>query len=167
MVGAVGRVSLVVRLARLEEILPLRHAVLRPGKPASAAVFDRDGDAVHIGAWDGEVLVGCATVFADPWAGADGYPAEPAAWRLRGMAVAPTRQGTGVGRQVLAAAVAAARDGSAPLIWANARLSALPFYAAAGFVAVGEHYLTAETGLPHTKILLIMSSTGSHAGESR
>ena len=90
MVGAVGRVSLVVRLARLEEILPLRHAVLRPGKPASAAVFDRDDDAVHIGAWDGEVVVGCATVFADPWAGADGYPAEPAAWRLRGMAVAPT-----------------------------------------------------------------------------
>src|SRR5438067_5434166 len=89
MVGAVGRVSPVVRLARLEEILPLRHAVLRPGKPASAAVFDRDGDAVHIGAWDGELLVGCATVFADPWAGIDGI--RPSRWR-GGCAAWPSRR---------------------------------------------------------------------------
>ena len=146
--------NLIVRRAAFKEILPLRHAVLRPGKPESASVWDRDDDAVHIGAWQDDALVGCATVFADGWAGADGYPAEPAAWRLRGMAVDPSRQGGGIGRAVLAAAIEAARDAGAPLIWANARMTAMSFYESAGFVAVGEEYLTAETRLPHKKIVL-------------
>jgi GNAT superfamily N-acetyltransferase len=146
-------VSLVVRRAALDEILPLRHAVLRPGKPVSASVWDRDDDAVHIGAWQDDALVGCATVFGDAWDGADGYPAEPAAWRLRGMAVDPSRQGNGIGRVVLDAAIDAARHAGAPLIWANARMTAMAFYEAAGFVALGEEYLTTETRLPHKKIV--------------
>jgi GNAT superfamily N-acetyltransferase len=150
----VGRVSLIVRRAAFKEILPLRHAVLRPGKPESASIWDRDDDAVHIGAWRDDALVGCATVFTDAWDGADGYPAEPTAWRLRGMAVDLSRQGGGIGRAVLAAAIEAARDAGAPLIWANARTTAIAFYESAGFVALGEGYLTAETRLPHKKIVL-------------
>lgn len=146
--------SLVVRRAAFDEILPLRHAVLRPGKPVSASVWHRDDDAVHIGAWQDEALVGCATVFADAWDGADGYQAEPTAWRLRGMAVDPSRQGGGIGRAVLAAAIEAARGAGAPLIWANARMTAMAFYESAGFMALGEEYLTAETHLPHKKIVL-------------
>lgn len=145
--------SLVVRRARLDEILPLRHAVLRPGKPVSAAVFANDEDAVHLGAWETGALVGCATVFADPWEGAPGFPADPSAWRLRGMAVDPSRQRGGIGRAVLEAAIETARAASAPILWANARMSAMAFYEAAGFVAVGEEYLTADTGLPHKKIV--------------
>lgn len=146
--------SLVVRRAALEEIVPLRHAVLRPGKPISAATWERDDEAVHIGAWQDDALVGCATVFADGWDGADGYPAEPAAWRLRGMAVDLSRQGGGIGRAVLAAAIQATRDAGASLIWANARMTAMAFYESAGFVALGEEYLTADTRLPHKKIVL-------------
>ena len=149
-----GAVTLVVRVATIDEILPLRHAVLRPGKPVSTAMFAGDADSVHVAAWDGDEVIGCATVFADPWPAGEEQPAEPRAWRLRGMAVDPARQGSGVGGLVLAAAVEAAAAAGAPLMWANARVSALPFYAANGWVAVGEEYLTPDTGLPHRKIVL-------------
>jgi GNAT superfamily N-acetyltransferase len=154
-VAAVLRMTAVDRRATAEEIFPLRHAVLRPGRPATASVYAGDDRAVHIGAWDddGALLVGCATVFPDPWAGPE-PPAEPSAWRLRGMAVEPGRQRTGVGRLVLEAAVAAAREAGAPLLWANARTAALPFYDAAGWQVAGEEFVTPDTGLPHQPIVV-------------
>lgn len=147
--------TLEVRRASAEEIFPLRHAVLRPGKPESASVYPEDDTAVHISAWDDGTLVGCATVFLDPWTGSDGWPADGAAWRLRGMAVDPSRHRTGVGRAVLAAVVHAAVDGGAQILWANARTTALPFYEANGWVVAGEEFLTADTGLPHKPIVLV------------
>ena len=155
--------TLEVRRATADEIFPLRHAVLRPGRPVTASVYATDADAVHIGAWDtaadGATLVGCATVFPDPWPGGDDPAApspEPRAWRLRGMAVDPSRHRTGVGRDVLAAAVAAAVDAGAPLLWANARTTALPFYESQGWAVAGEEFLTADTGLPHKPIVRLL-----------
>jgi len=150
-----GSVTLQIRRARADEIFPLRHAVLRPGRPVTASVYGEDDRAVHISAWDDDMLVGCATVFPDPWKGSDLQPAEPAAWRLRGMAVDPSRHRTGVGRQVLDGVVATADEAGAPLLWANARVSALPFYEANGWVVVGDEFITADTGLPHKPIVLV------------
>jgi GNAT superfamily N-acetyltransferase len=152
-------VSLVVRRASVDEIFPLRHAVLRPGRPVTYSVYREDAGAVHVGAWDDDddELVGCATVFPNPWPGPS-PPPEPVAWRLRGMAVDPSRQGSGVGGVVLAEAVSAAREAGAPLLWANARTAALRFYARHGWVVAGEEFITPDTGLPHVPIVLPMSS---------
>lgn len=143
--------SLVVRRAEVAEILPLRRAVLRPGYPDAASDYAEDAQAVHVGAWDDGVLVGCATVFADPW---PGPPPEPAAWRLRGMAVEPGRQGGGVGALVLAEAVAAARAAGAPMMWANGRSTAIGFYERYGWRVAGEEFTASDTGLPHHPIVL-------------
>lgn len=146
--------SLVVRRTTAPEILPLRHAVLRPGLPTDASCYSQDDAAVHVGAWDDGALVGCGTVFAQPWAGP---PSEPAAWRVRGMAVAPHRHGQGIGRVVLDELVAAAGDGGAPLIWANARSTALGFYLRLGWQVAGAEFVTEDTGLPHFPIVLVRS----------
>jgi GNAT superfamily N-acetyltransferase len=145
--------TVVVRRATVAEIMPLRRAVLRPGYPPEASHYAEDDVAVHVGGWDDDALIGCATVFADPW---PGPPPAPDAWRLRGMAVDPTRQGTGLGAQVLAEAVAAARTAGAPLIWANARTTALGFYLRYGWQVAGEEFLASDTGLPHLPILLAL-----------
>lgn len=145
--------TLVVRRAAAEEIFPLRHAVLRPGRPVTASVYAGDDRAVHIGAWDDDALVGCATVFPDPWGGGDDWPADAAAWRLRGMAVDPSRHRAGIGRRVLAAVVDAATTGGAPLLWANARTTALAFYEADGWTVAGEEFIAADTGLAHKPIV--------------
>ena len=143
--------GLVVRRATVDEIMPLRHAVLRPGYPPEASHYAEDDVAVHVAAWEDGALVGCATVFADPW---PGPPPVADAWRLRGMAVQPDRQGSGVGAQVLAEAVSAARAAAAPLLWANARTTALGFYQRHGWQVAGTEFLASDTGLPHHPIVL-------------
>jgi GNAT superfamily N-acetyltransferase len=148
MVRPVVRVTLVVRRATAAEIRPLRQAVLRPGQPVADSVYPQDDVAVHVGGWDDGELVACATLFADPW------PDEPRAWRLRGMAVEPSRQGTGIGRLVLAEGVEAAWASGAPLLWANARTSALGFYVRLGWRPVGGEFVPADSGLPHVAIVL-------------
>jgi GNAT superfamily N-acetyltransferase len=146
----VGEVTIDVRRASVEEIRPLRETVLRPGLPAEASVYPQDQDAVHVGAWNAGDLVGCATVFPEPW---PGPPEVVDAWRLRGMAVSPDLQGRGIGRQVLAAAVRAAAESGAPLLWANARSTALAFYMKEGWQVVGAEFVTNDTGLQHRKIV--------------
>jgi len=139
-----------VRQATVTEIRSLRETVLRPGLPPEASVYPEDREAVHIGAWQHGILVGCATVFPAAWPG----PPEVAdAWRLRGMAVSAELQGLGIGRQVLTAAVSAAVDAGASLLWANARSTALPFYEKEGWQVVGAEFVTGDTGLPHRKIV--------------
>ena len=157
--------TLVVRRAGLADIFALRHAVLRPGRKASASVYGKDLVAVHMGAWEVTeggtgMLVGCATVFHEPWAGP---PPEPGAWRLRGMAVDPSRQRSGVGRQLLEGVVSAARDDGATLLWANARTTALPFYLGQGWTVAGAEFVTPDTGLPHRPIVLSLLGVGPSA----
>lgn len=127
-------------------ILPLRHAVLRPGRPLETADFDGDDDAdtIHLAALlDGsEDVVGCATLMRRPWG------SQPA-WQLRGMATRADLARRGIGAAVLRAAEEIAGGG---LMWCNARLAAVPFYAAAGWVVVSEEFDVPGIGPHHAMI---------------
>ena len=84
---------------------------------------------VHLGAFDGERLIGVATFFPDP------YPGRPGAlaWRLRGMATMEGVRGRGIGRALLERGIALAREAGAALVWCNGRLPAVGFYLKLGF----------------------------------
>ena len=140
--------SVVVRGADAEEIRELRMSVLRPGMPVTASDYDLLPETRHVAAFQGDVVVGCASVFPSA------YPEEPAAWQLRGMAVAAHQQGTGLGAQVLLAAVDVVRQAAGPLLWANARVSALGFYERLGFSIVGSVFTHGPLKLPHKVIVL-------------
>lgn len=126
----------------------LRHAVLRPGQPLGVLDSPADDVALDMAAWDGDRIVGCARILPSP------FEDEPRAWQLRSMAVDPAYQGSGVGRQVVAALVAAARERGVPLLWANARTSALGFYRRLGWTVHGEEFIHSDSGLPHHVITL-------------
>jgi GNAT superfamily N-acetyltransferase len=142
--------EIVVREGDLSEVLPLRRAVLRPGFEVRASDYDASPGIRHVVAVDGDDVVGCATVYPSPYEGV------PAAWQLRGMAVAPELQGSGVGARVLLGAIDIARDAGAPMLWANARVSALGFYERLGFEIVGEEYVYGPLELPHKIIRLAL-----------
>jgi GNAT superfamily N-acetyltransferase len=141
---------LVIRRARVEEILPLRHRILRAGLPREAADFPGDADAntIHVGAFEvGGAAVGCATMMLNAW------EAQPA-WQLRGMATDDGWQSLGVGEAVLSYLTALARD-AAPavhLFWCNARVPALRFYGRQGWQVVSEEFEIPTAG-PHRKLL--------------
>ena len=144
-----------IRLATAEEVIDLRHAVLRTGFPREAAIYDVDAlpttrhlVAVAGDAAGGARIVGCATIFPEP------FEHRPDAWRLRGMAIAPDLQGAGVGRKLLAAidemmrAHAPARP---PLLWCNARVTAIGFYQRCGWRIVSGVFDVPTVG-PHVNM---------------
>jgi len=120
--------------------------VLRPGRPVETAYFDGDDDAdtVHLAAMlDGaEEVVGCATLMRRPWGG------EPA-WQLRGMATRADLARRGVGSAVLRAAEDLA---GGALLWCNARLAAVPFYAAGGWTIASDEFDIPGIGPHHVMI---------------
>jgi GNAT superfamily N-acetyltransferase len=130
------------------ETRELRHAVLRPGQPLGVLDSPDEASSLNVAAWDGDRIVGCVRIFPKPFGGQAG------AWQLRSMAVDPSYQGRGVGRAVLDAVVAIARDRGATMLWANARTAALGFYERAGWVAQGEEFIHGDSGLPHYVITL-------------
>jgi predicted GNAT family N-acyltransferase len=137
-----------VRPARLDEILALRHAVLRPGRQLDTARFDGDDEAttVHVGAFAGARLVGCASVMRRPLDRED-------ALQLRGMATAPDRARQGIGTAILRFV----QEDLAPsvgvrLLWCNARTSASGFYAGAGWRLVSAAFDVPDVG-PHVRMI--------------
>lgn len=125
----------------------LRRAVLRGGRPV--ALSGDDQPAFHLGAYDGQLLLGTGNVRLDPAPWTDEGPA----WRLRGMATAPERRGEGVGAAVLAGLLGHCRAQAGRLLWCNARTPAQRFYERAGLAVVGEPWDDPDIG-PHVRMWL-------------
>ena len=137
-------VDLTLRRAALDEILPLRHAVLRPGLARATAQFDGDHDPAtrHFAALSGATVVGCVSAMRRALDGVD-------AWQVRGMATRDDLAGRGIGRALLASATEALRAEPGPrLLWCNARVTALRFWERAGWEAVSDVFDIPGVG-PH------------------
>jgi len=127
-------------LVKVEDCLPLRESVLRPGQPPEAWTYATDSDprALHFAIKQGKAVLGVASLLPEE-RGEGGPAGRPGRelWRLRGMAVRPDRQGHGFGRMLLQAvqAVAQQRGGG---VWCTARTKVEAFYLHYGFVREGE-----------------------------
>ncbi|HVM13278.1 MAG TPA: GNAT family N-acetyltransferase, partial [Egibacteraceae bacterium] len=96
----------------------------------------------HLGAFDGQRLVGIASLYREDRAGGP-----PGGWRLRGMATDADVRGTGFGAALLGGCVEhVVAEGGAEL-WCNARLSAVGFYRRAGFEVLSEEFDVPGIGL--------------------
>lgn len=136
-----------VRRAALEEVLPLRQAVLIAGTNRVSPEFpgDRDPETVHYGAFEDDRLVGCASFLRSEWEG------EPA-WQLRGMATDPAYRRRGVGKALLAYVEAdLRRTHEIRRLWCNARLGAAEFYARNGWRFASETFEIEGVG-PHRRM---------------
>ena len=146
-----------IRAISAAETIAIRWAVLRPGFPRETAVFDGDDapGTLHFGAFDGETLVGVASIYLAPFpaqpdlAKQDGLPT----MQLRGMATLPEVRGAGFGAALLDACVAAARTKGALLIWCNARTGAAEFYAQRGWQIVRGEFDIPTVG-PHCRMFV-------------
>ncbi|HWE92888.1 MAG TPA: GNAT family N-acetyltransferase [Tepidisphaeraceae bacterium] len=139
-----------IRRATLEEIIDLRHAVLRRGLPRHTAIFPGDELATsrHYAATlpgTGQVI-GCATLHLNQW---ESHPA----WQLRGMATADDFRGKGIGRSLLQGIEQEIRndDSSPHRLWCNARVPAAGFYQALGWRIVSEPFDIPTAG-PHVRM---------------
>ncbi len=125
----------------------LRMSVLRPSQRPGESMYPREGDpaTAHYAALGAE-----GTVLAVGSVMEEGHPHEPREgdWRVRGMATEPELRGRGLGKLVLAALEAHARERGARRLWCNARTGARAFYEREGWCAEGEEYEIEGIG-PH------------------
>jgi GNAT superfamily N-acetyltransferase len=135
---------LTIRLVTADEIVDLRHRVLRDGLPRDAAIFPGDEllTSRHFAAFDGPTAVCCATFHLEPWQG------EPA-WRLRGMATDDTFRSKGVGRALLNfAEEIVTSENPIRIFWCNARTPAARFYQSLDWKIVSDVFEIPTAG-PH------------------
>lgn len=138
----------VVEIVDRAAVIPLRWAVLRPGRPIEAAHFSADdGPAVHLAARRDHGDLGPIVAIGSIYPEASPTESIEPAWRLRGMATDPEVRGQGYGAAILVGAMDLVADRGGRLLWCNARTSALGFYEHLGFVARGDEFET-EVG-PH------------------
>ena len=140
-----------IRVMTAAETIPLRHSVLRPGRPRETARFPGDDElgTRHFGAYRDGKLLAVASLFSIE------MPERPgiAAFQLRGMAAAPEARNTGLGTALVAACVEYAWEKEVPLLWCNARIAASEFYRKLGFGTVGGEFQIADVG-PHFRMML-------------
>ncbi|MET0881624.1 MAG: GNAT family N-acetyltransferase [Acidimicrobiales bacterium] len=152
-------------LTRILEVAPsgthgLRRTVLRDGRD-DEVVFagDDERDTFHLGAVDEDgTMVGIVTFLERECPNRpDVHPAR----QLRGMAVAADRQGQGLGTALLRAGIERCRAEGVAVVWAHARLPAVPWYEAHGLPAEGDVYVFGVMGLPHR---LVVTHLVDHIG---
>jgi len=160
---AIGGVS--VRRAVPAEVIDVRHAVLREGRPRATAIFDGDDHATtrHWIAKLGDDVVGVVSVMQADFPDLEvTLPTGDVPHRqLRGMATVPSVRGKGVGRAMLAAIDAELPE---PL-WCNARIGAAEFYARHGWQRVGGEFEIPGVG-PHVRMVRVLDAGEALPGPS-
>ena len=113
----------------------VRHPVLRKGRPLESCIFDGDEQAstLHLGAYLDEKLVGVLSAYKKQHPAFD----EKNAYQVRGVAVLETHQTNGIGRLLMHCIERELSRKKVPLLWLNARLSAVPFYKKLGYKVEG------------------------------
>ena len=122
----------------------LRGAVLRPDSGDVVWAGDEDPATFHLAARtpDGSIVgVVRFSPNACPWRTAEH------AWQLRGMATDPVARGSGAGRAMVVAGLAAVARRGGDLVWCDARVGAAGFYERMGFAVVTEPYEKPGIGL--------------------
>ena len=133
-----------VRLASTEEVRPLRAVVLRPGLPFETSLYPEDPDARHYVVEDHAKIEAVVSFVDQPMHG----DTRSGDVRFRGMAVAPDRQGQGLGGRLLEEAIARETARGGRRFWCHARDTARRFYLTHGFEVIGDGFEIEGIG-PH------------------
>lgn len=133
------------------EILALRHEILRPGYPIETAMFDGDNEpeTYHFACYlpdDENVPVCCVSYMKNE------VNKKPA-FQLRGMATKANLQNQGLGKRLtnFAENIIVSNTGLR-LVWCNARLEAVGFYEKQGWEKVSNVFDIENVG-PHIKMV--------------
>jgi ribosomal protein S18 acetylase RimI-like enzyme len=145
---------------RLEDIIDIRHEILRAGQSRSSCYYPEDSykNTIHYAAFLKDEIVGSASVYKES------HPdfALKQSWRIRGMAVKENLQGQKIGSQLLETCINHAIKMKGDVIWCNARENAVKFYKRSGFKVIGDEFELPDIG-PH---FLLAKNLGIHIGQT-
>jgi GNAT superfamily N-acetyltransferase len=128
------------------ETYPIRHIVLRAGKPIESCQFNGDElvSTLHFGYYLNHQIIGVISIFEID----NSHFIAQKSFQIRGMAVLPTFQKQGIGEALVKEAEKFCTTQKADLIWFNARTTAVGFYKKMRYEIVGAEFEINEVG-PH------------------
>jgi len=114
-----------------QDVVAIRHQVLKIGQPIESCYFEGDLDegTKHFGAFLNNELVGVATMMLKNTAV---YKVHPV-FRLTGLSVLPEHQHRHIGKRLLHFAEENISRKGSVMIWCFAREAAIPFYKKNGY----------------------------------
>ena len=141
--------TLTIREITTEQTYPLRHIVLRPGRPLVDCAYPDDDSATafHVGGFLDDRLVVVASVTKECEQRFDAFTSLNQ-YRLRGMATEQEVRGRGFGSAVLNACLERCWSEGGETFWCNARTSAAGFYQKKRFSMLPEEFEIPGIG-PH------------------
>jgi GNAT superfamily N-acetyltransferase len=141
------------------ETYPVRHAVLRKGRPLKDCAFEGDNLATtfHLGAFHKNELVAVATFVLNkaPDIIQLQQVEEATCYQLRGMAVLEELQGQQIGKMLLLQGEHILREKNIKFLWFNAREIAIPFYKKLGYSIVSDIFEIIPVGM-HYKMYKVL-----------
>jgi ribosomal protein S18 acetylase RimI-like enzyme len=127
-----------IKFIPVEDLLPLRNAVLREGKlTLDECRFPSDNAKgnFHLGYYVNNELACVASFHPQRYGEFTGL-----GYQLRGMATAEKYQAQGIGNQLVNFAIVYLRGQKANYVWCNARKTAVGFYRNLGFETISPEF---------------------------
>jgi len=122
----------------------VRHPVLRKGLELSSCYFEGDElpTTKHFGLFINNDLIGVVSVFKS----SNAFFMSNNQFQIRGMAVLDSHQKKGYGNLLINKAEGYVKKTNKPLLWFNARESAIEFYKKMGYAVYGEGFILKDIG---------------------
>jgi predicted GNAT family N-acyltransferase len=132
-----------------EETYPLRHRILRAGRPIEDCILPGDDlpTTYHLAAMDGGRIVSIGSFYE---AGHPDVPGERQ-FQLRGMATDEEYRRRHLGADLLERGMQIARERGGDVLWCNARSNVADFYLSQGFTQIGDEFDIERVG-PHLRM---------------
>jgi ribosomal protein S18 acetylase RimI-like enzyme len=130
----------------VQSIIPIRHQVLRKGKPLSTCHFQGDNlsDTFHFAAYFNDEIAGCVSLMLK----SNTKIEDDQSYQLRGMAVLENHQNKEIGKHLLKHSEQFLGSKGIKTIWCNVRIKAKPFYSKNGYKTIGKTFEIPDVG-PH------------------
>lgn len=141
---SINKMNVVIRLATVEEILNLRHKILRKGFPIEEVMFEEDpweSTRNYAIFRDDGYNIACLSLLRADWFGRE-------TWRLRAMAVDEEYQNQGFGSMLMDFMFKDLKKNNLiDDIWLHARTTSEAFYKRYGFITVSDVFGFGNAGL--------------------
>lgn len=138
-----------IKSVALDEIIALRHQVLRPHQNLSDCIFDTDSreGTFHLGAFVDNQLVSIASFVVESREDLPGTLPSTLQYQLRAMATLHKFRHMGMGRRVVAEGALRIKALGADCLWCRGRVNVQGYYEKLGFTAHGEVFDYPPIGL--------------------
>lgn len=133
-----------IKIISTRDTYIVRQPVLREGRPVETCFFEGDelSSTIHLGYFTDKNLVGIISLYQK----SSPLFSQKKQCQLRGMAVLPNVQKSGIGKALLTKAEEIAQQQNYELIWFNARESAVGFYEKTGYRIDGNSFDIPDVG---------------------